>query len=48
MDIVAYFSSLNPMNLLASLPGNIAQGVIWGIMALGRVYHFQACWIFRT
>ncbi len=33
--IVSYFSSLNPMSLLAQLPGNIAQGIIWGIMALG-------------
>ena len=35
MDILGYFASLNPLNLLASLPGNVAQGVIWGIMALG-------------
>ena len=35
MDILGYFASLNPFNLLASLPGNVAQGVIWGIMALG-------------
>lgn len=35
MDILAYFASLNPLNLIASLPGNVAQGVIWGVMALG-------------
>lgn len=35
MDILAYFSGLNPMNLLNALPGNVAQGIIWGIMALG-------------
>lgn len=35
MDIMAYFSSLNPMALLNAIPGNITQGVIWGIMALG-------------
>lgn len=34
-QIASYFSSLNPMALLSALPGNIAQGVIWGIMALG-------------
>jgi putative ABC transport system permease protein len=41
MDIVTYFSSLNPINLLSSLPGNIAQGVIWGIMALGVFITFR-------
>ena len=41
MDIIAYFSSLNPLNLLSSLPGNIAQGVIWGIMALGMFATFR-------
>ena len=35
MGIVSYFNSLNPFALLKSLPGNMAQGVIWGIMALG-------------
>ncbi len=36
MDILAsYFSSLNPLNFLAALPGNIAQGIIWGLMGLG-------------
>lgn len=33
--ILSYFSSLNPMNFLAALPGNIAQGIIWGLMGLG-------------
>ncbi len=41
MDILNYFSSLNPMYLLSSLPGNIAQGVIWGIMALGVFITFR-------
>ena len=35
MDIMAYLASLNPTALLNALPGNIAQGMIWGIMALG-------------
>lgn len=41
MDLLAYFTSLNPMNLLSSLPGNIAQGIIWGIMALGVFITFR-------
>ena len=35
MQILEYFLSLSPANLLASLPGNVAQGMLWGIMALG-------------
>ncbi len=41
MEILLYFSSLNPMNLLSSLPGNIAQGIIWGIMAVGVFITFR-------
>ena len=33
--VTTYFASLDPMSLVRALPGNIAQGVIWGIMALG-------------
>ncbi len=33
--ILAYFSSLDPAALVRALPGNVAQGIIWGIMALG-------------
>lgn len=33
--IISYFSSLNPMSFVSQLPGNIAQGLIWGLMALG-------------
>ncbi len=39
--ILSYFASLNPMNLLKSLPGGIAQGLIWGIMALGVYITFR-------
>lgn len=39
--IISYFSSLNPMNLLSQLPGNVAQGIIWGIMALGVFITFK-------
>lgn len=41
MDILAYFSALNPLNLLLSLPGNVAQGIIWGSMALGVFITFR-------
>lgn len=33
--LLNYFSSLDPMALVRALPGNVAQGLIWGIMALG-------------
>lgn len=39
--IISYFTSLNPMNLLTSMPGAIAQGIIWGIMALGVYITFR-------
>ena len=41
MDILSYFSSLNPLSLLMSLPGNAAQGLIWGVMALGVFISFR-------
>lgn len=45
MDILSYFSSLDPMSFLNALPGNIAQGIIWGLMGLGvfityKLLHF--------
>lgn len=33
--ILTYFSSLDPAAFVRALPGNVAQGIIWGIMALG-------------
>ena len=36
-----YFASLDVMNLLSALPGNVAQGVIWGVMALGVFITFR-------
>ncbi len=41
MDLTAYFLSLKPLNLLLALPGNAAQGIIWGIMALGVFITFR-------
>lgn len=40
-SLISYFSSLNPMTFLAQLPGNIAQGIIWGLMALGVFITFR-------
>ena len=39
--IIEYFSSLNPMTFFSQLPGNIAQGIIWGLMALGLFITFR-------
>jgi putative ABC transport system permease protein len=36
-----YFMSLNPAALLRAWPGSIAQGMIWGIMALGVYITFR-------
>ena len=33
--MAAYFASLNPTALWNAAPGGLAQGLIWGIMALG-------------
>lgn len=32
---MSYFASLDPLALLRACPGGVAQGLIWGIMALG-------------
>ena len=36
-----YLASLNPMTLVRAFPGNVAQGIIWGIMALGVYITFR-------
>lgn len=36
-----YFMSLNPLALFRAWPGSIAQGMIWGIMALGVYISFR-------
>lgn len=33
--ILSYFQSLDPMSFVRALPGNIAFGIIWGLMGLG-------------
>ena len=39
--MMAYFSMLDPVTLVRALPGNVAQGLIWGIMALGVYITFR-------
>lgn len=39
--MLAYFSSLNPAALVRACPGGIAQGLIWGVMALGVYWTFR-------
>ncbi len=37
----AYFASLSLLKLIKNLPGGIAQGLIWGLMALGIYITFR-------
>jgi len=37
----AYFASLSLLKLLKNMPGGIAQGLIWGLMALGIYISFR-------
>ena len=39
--MVVYFAALDPMTLVRALPGNVAQEIIWGIMALGVYITFR-------
>lgn len=39
--IMNYLGSLDPMALVRALPGNVAQGLIWGIMAVGVYITFR-------
>lgn len=41
MSIAAYFSSLSVLKLLKNMPGGIAQGLVWGLMALGVYVTFR-------
>lgn len=41
VEVLNYFSSLNPVYLLSAIPGTFAQGIIWGIMALGVFITFR-------
>ncbi len=41
MSISAYFASLSILKLLKNMPGGVAQGLIWGLMALGVYITFR-------
>ena len=41
MLLMSYFQTLNPNAFFNALPGNIASGLIWGIMALGVFVTFR-------
>lgn len=41
MSIAAYFSSLSILRLFKNMPGGIAQGLVWGLMALGVYITFR-------
>ncbi len=41
MNLATYFATLNPMGLLKSIPGGVAQGLIWGILAIGVYLTFR-------
>lgn len=41
MNIAAYFASLSLPNLISRMPGGVAQGVVWGVMALGVYITFR-------
>lgn len=41
MSIAVYFSSLSFLKLLKNMPGGVAQGLIWGLMALGVYITFR-------
>lgn len=41
MSITAYFASLSLLKLAKNLPGGVAQGLVWGLMALGIYITFR-------
>lgn len=41
MELAVFLTTLDPLRLLNNLPGGIAQGIIWGIMALGVYITFR-------
>ena len=41
VSVSAYFASLSLLKLAKNLPGGIAQGLIWGLMALGIYITFR-------
>lgn len=47
MILMNYFATLNPVAFTNALPGNIAQGLIWGI-GTRCLYHFQTAGLRRS
>ena len=41
MELLAYLSSLSIPNLISRMPAAVAQGIIWGLMALGVYITFR-------
>ncbi len=41
MNIAAYFASLSLPNLISRMPSAVAQGIVWGMMALGVYITFR-------
>lgn len=41
MTFIDYLSLLDPIKLLKNIPGGIAQGILWGIMAIGVYITFR-------
>ena len=41
MALSAYFASLSLLKLIKNVPGGVAQGLIWGLMALGVYITFR-------
>mgnify|MGYP000356280266 CR=1 FL=1 len=41
MELLTYLSSLSILNLFSRMPAAAAQGIIWGIMALGVYITFR-------
>ncbi len=41
MELLSYLSALDPAKLVRNLPGGVAQGILWGVMALGVFITFR-------
>lgn len=41
MDLIPVIGLSSPLNLMRALPGSVAQGLIWGVMAIGVYITFK-------
>ena len=48
MILMNYFATLNPVAFTNALPGNIAQGLIWGYHGTRCLYHLQTAGLRRS